>query len=119
MRIDKYLWTIRVFKTRTLATEACREHRVSIAGEPVKPSRELKRGDEITVRKGAVLFKWRVIDFPAARVGPKLVVDYAADITPEEERLKLEMIKEGHNQRPKGIGRPTKRDRRDIDRFLT
>lgn len=118
MRIDKYLWCIRVYKTRTLATDACREGRITVAGEIVKPSREVKAGEEITIRKGAVHFKWKVVGFPPSRVGPPLVAEYATDITPEEERLKLQMIREGQNQRPKGIGRPTKRDRRDIDRFF-
>jgi ribosome-associated heat shock protein Hsp15 len=118
MRIDKYLWCVRVFKTRTQATDACKENRVSIAGEPIKPSRDLKKGEEITVRKGAVNFSYKVIEFPKSRVGAALVADYVTETTTPEERLKLEMIKEGHNQRPRGLGRPTKRDRRDMDKFF-
>lgn len=119
MRVDKYLWCIRVFKTRSKATQACRENRVTVNGEHVKPAREIKAGEEITVRKGAIHFAWKVIDTPKSRVGAALVPDYATDITPEEERTKLLMIREGHNQRPRGVGRPTKRDRRDIDRFFS
>lgn len=119
MRVDKYLWCIRVFKTRSIATDACKENRVVINGDPVKPAREVKVGENITIRKGAVHFAWKVVDFPKSRVGPALVADYATDITPEEELEKLRIIQEGHNQRPRGVGRPTKRDRRDMDRFFS
>ncbi len=119
MRIDKYLWCIRVYKTRSLATEACRENRVVVDEAPVKPAREIKKNEEISIRKGAVTFRFKVLDLPKSRVGAALVPEYAKDTTPESELEKLQMIKEGHNQRPRGVGRPTKRDRRDIDRFFT
>lgn len=118
MRVDKYLWAIRVFKTRTLATAACKEGRITIEDEQVKPAREVKPGEEICIRKGAVVFSWKVLDLPKSRVGAKLVEQYAEDTTPEEELTKLEMIRLGNQQRPKGLGRPTKRDRRDWDRYF-
>ncbi len=118
MRVDKYLWAIRVFKTRTLATAACKEGRIIIDDESVKPSREIKAGEEIIIRKGAVYFHWKVIDLPKSRVGAKLVEQFAKDITPEEELSKLEMIRLGNQQRPKGLGRPTKRDRRNWDEYF-
>lgn len=118
MRVDKYLWSIRVFKTRTLATTACKEGRITIDEEVVKPSRDAKVGEVIIIRKGAVNFHWKVLDLPKSRVGAKLVEQFASDITPEEELSKLEMIKLGHQQRPKGLGRPTKRDRRNWDRYF-
>lgn len=118
MRIDKYLWAIRVFKTRTSATTCCKEGKVLVKGAEAKPSRAIKVGEEIEIRKGAVCFKWKVLDLPKSRVGPPLVEQYAADITPEEEKIKLQMIRLGQEQRPKGIGRPTKRDRRDWDKHF-
>lgn len=119
MRVDKYLWCIRVFKTRSIATDACKENRVSVNGDTVKPAREVKIGEKITIRKGAIHFECKVVAIPKSRVGAAIVVDYATDITSEEELEKLKMIREGENQRPKGVGRPTKRDRRDIDRFFS
>ena len=119
MRIDKYLWAIRVFKTRSLATASCREGRVLIQDDTVKPARAVNIGEEIVIKKGAVYFKWKVLELPKSRVGPPLVPTYAEDITSPEEKLKLQMIRLGQNQRPKGIGRPTKRDRRDWDKHFT
>lgn len=118
MRVDKYLWCIRVFKTRTLATTACKEGRIIIDEEVIKPSRDVKPAEKIVIRKGAVHFHWKVLDIPKSRVGAKLVEQYAQDITPEEELHKLEMLKLGHQQRPQGLGRPTKRDRRNWDRYF-
>lgn len=118
MRIDKYMWAVRIFKTRTSATEGCKEGRVTVYDEEVKPSRTIKVGEEIVLRKGAVYFKWKVLDLPKSRVGAKLAPDYVEDITPEEEKVKLEMIRLGHQQRPRGVGRPTKRDRRDWDKHF-
>lgn len=118
MRIDKFLWCIRIFKTRSLATTACRENRIIVNDESVKPAREIKPGEVIHVRRGAVTFMWKVKDIPKSRLGPKLVPDYAEDHTPEEELFKLKMIQEGQNQRPKGLGRPTKRDRRSWNKLF-
>jgi ribosome-associated heat shock protein Hsp15 len=118
MRIDKYLWCIRVFKTRTLATDACRDGRIVIGEDVVKPAREIKVGDKVKIRRGAIHFEWKVVAIPNSRVGAALVPTYGEDITPEEERRKLEMIRLGQEQRPRGLGRPTKKDRRNWDDFF-
>jgi ribosome-associated heat shock protein Hsp15 len=119
MRVDKYLWAIRVFKTRTLASKHCKAGKVSIDGEQVKPSRDLKLKEKIDVRKGAVTFSFKVIDFPKNRVGAKLVEQFGIACTDPDELAKLEMIQLSRKQqRWKGLGRPTKKDRRDIDNFL-
>lgn len=119
MRIDKFIWAIRVYKTRSLATEACRSSKITINGADVKPAKEVVVGDTIVIRKGSVHFQWQVLDIPKSRVGAKLVPEYAKDITPEEELEKLRMLllvqKETIRRKP---GRPTKKDRRDIDSFF-
>jgi len=115
-RIDKWLWEVRVFKTRNQASMACRAGKVRLAGQVVKPSRELNPGDEITLYQNPIKRTFRVIDFPMSRVGAKLVPGYMEEITPEEEFLKLKMIKEiNYEYRDRGEGRPTKRQRRDIE----
>jgi ribosome-associated heat shock protein Hsp15 len=119
MRVDKYLWCIRVYKSRTIAAEQCALGKVMIHDEPVKASRELKPGDAVTVRKGAIHFSYKVIDFPKMRVGAKLLDAYVENITSPEELKKLEMILLQQKQdRPRGLGRPTKKDRREIDYFF-
>ncbi len=115
-RIDKWLWEVRVFKTRSQATTACRAGRVRIADQAVKPSRELHSGDEISLRQNPIIRTFRVIDFPKSRVGAKLVPNYMEEITPEEEFRKLKIIREmNFEQRDRGEGRPTKQQRRDIE----
>ena len=115
-RIDKFLWCIRVFKTRTEATDACKGNKVKVDGVSVKPSREIKRGEVIEIRKGAVQFKYKVVDFPPARVGAKLVSDYAENLTPQAELDKLNApVETFFVRRDRGAGRPTKKDRRDLD----
>ena len=119
MRIDKYLWSIRVFKTRSLSAQYCRAGKVFIKEEAIKPSREVKQNDLIVVRKGSIQFAYKVIDIPKNRVGAKLVEQYALDCTPQEELDKLEMLLLAQKQNDwKGLGRPTKKDRRDIDKFF-
>jgi ribosome-associated heat shock protein Hsp15 len=119
MRIDKYLWCIRVYKTRSLAAEQCRLDKVQLNNEQVKASRDLKVGDVLQVRKGPVVFQWRVLSFPTSRVGAKLVPTYAEECTTADERQKLEIIKlQMTLERPRGLGRPTKKDRRSIDDFF-
>jgi len=118
MRVDKYLWSIRFFKTRSIATKACKNNEVSIQDQPVKPSRELKLEEEIQVKKNSIFYKVKVLDFPKGRVGAKLVADYALDITPEEQLERLKMLNTKLKyERPKGEGRPTKKDRRELDNF--
>jgi len=113
MRIDKYIWAIRVVKTRSQASSICKDGKVQISGKKVKASRILKEGETIVVRKGAVYFSYEVVAFPKSRVGAALVKDYTKDVTEAEQLEKLEMIKLAHMDRPRGVGRPTKRDRRD------
>ena len=116
MRVDKFLWCVRYFKTRSLATNACRQGKVKIGGDNVKPSREIFPNDKITVRKNQIDYQIDVLDIPASRIGAKLAGLYVNDITPREEFEKLELLKYSKDYyRKKGTGRPTKKDRRDID----
>ena len=116
MRVDKFLWCVRYFKTRSLATNACRQGKVKISGANVKPSREVFPNDKIGVRKDQIDYEIEVLDIPPSRVGAKLVGLYVNDITPKENLEKLELLKYSKEYyRKKGTGRPTKKDRRDID----
>lgn len=118
-RIDKFLWAIRVYKTRTEATEACRNGHVNVNGQSVKASKEIKEGDMVSVRKGSVHYQWRVILPVGNRQGAKNVPLYAEDITPQEELDKLNVPFETiFVRRDRGTGRPTKKERRDLDRLL-
>ena len=117
IRIDKWLWSVRVYATRSLATEECKKGRVTIGGIAVKPSRILKIGEVILVRKNPVTYSYRVIELLGKRVGAKLVPTYMEDITLPEELLKLDINYGGALfARDRGAGRPTKKDRRDIDK---
>lgn len=116
VRIDKYLWAIRAFKTRTEATEACKGGKVKVGGVNAKPSREVGTGDIIKVRKGSVEFSYKVLRPLEQRVGAKLVPDYAENITPQEELNKLKApVETFFVHRDRGAGRPTKKDRREIE----
>lgn len=118
LRIDKWLWAVRIYKTRNLATEACKKDKVIVDGIAVKPSRNVKVNEVIFVKKNPVIYKFRVKALLGKRVGAKLVSEYLEDLTPESELYKLEMIRDAHTgYRRKGLGRPTKRERRIIDRF--
>lgn len=111
VRIDKFLWSIRVFKTRTEAADACRSGKVSVNGVEAKASRDVKAGDTVSVRKGSVHFQYRVIVPVGNRVGAKLVPEFAEDITPQEELDKLNAPFETiYVRRDRGTGRPTKRN---------
>ena len=115
VRIDKYLWAVRLYKTRTLATEACKKGRVSMDDMPVKPSRTVTVGDVIQVRKMPVVYSYRVKDPLEKRVGAKLVNQYVEDLTPQEELNKLDMQDDFFVRRDRGAGRPTKKERRLLD----
>ncbi|MAX81405.1 MAG: RNA-binding protein [Crocinitomicaceae bacterium] len=118
MRVDKYIWSIRILKTRSLATKTCKSNYVKVNDELVKPSRELKIGDIVSVRKEAIWYTFKVLDFPKGRVGAKLVAQYSEDQTSAEELQKLDILRTRvKHERPKGLGRPTKKDRRDLDDF--
>lgn len=117
-RIDKWLWMLRIFKTRSLATEECKKGRVKVNDTEAKPSKEVRIGDTVTVRKSPVVYSYIVKGAPKSRVGAKLVDDYLENITPEEELSKLEpdfMAFQGYRNR--GLGRPTKKERRTLDEF--
>lgn len=119
VRIDKYLWAIRVFKTRSDAAEACRTGKVAVGGQNAKSSKAIKAGDIITVRKGAVKFQYLVISPIEKRQGAHLVPNYATNITPQSELDKLTAPNEViFLKRDRGAGRPTKRERREIDNLL-
>jgi len=117
-RVDKWLWEMRVFKTRTQATDACKNNRVTLGGNPLKPSRTLKPGDEINVRKPPITYTFRVKAFPTGRVGARLVPEYLENITTPDQYELLEMTRiSGFVDRRKGLGRPTKRDAREMASF--
>ena len=116
MRVDKFLWCVRYFKTRSIATEACKQGKVRMNDAIVKPSREVYATDKITVRKNQIHYQIEVLDIPPSRVGAKLVNLYIKDVTPTEELNKLELLKYSKEYyRKKGTGRPTKKDRRELD----
>ena len=115
-RLDKWLWAARIFKTRTLAADACKNGRVAINGAQAKPSRTVKAGDEVSVRKPPVTYTFRVKQAIEKRVGAKLLPDILENITPKEQYEVLEMSRiSGFVGRAKGTGRPTKKDRRALD----
>ncbi|MBP5210271.1 MAG: RNA-binding S4 domain-containing protein [Bacteroidales bacterium] len=119
-RIDKYLWAIRVFKTRTEATDACKGSKITVNGQEAKPSREVKAGDIIDVRKGAVHFTYKVLSPIEKRQGAKLVGEYAENLTPESELAKLHAPTETFFvKRDRGTGRPTKKERRMLDNLYS
>lgn len=116
VRVDKYLWAIRAFKTRSEATEACKGGKVRLGGEPAKPSREVKEGDEIQVRKGVVVYRYRVLRLSEKRMGAQLVPQYAEDLTDPEELARLKApVETFFVRRDRGAGRPTKKDRREME----
>jgi ribosome-associated heat shock protein Hsp15 len=118
VRIDKFLWSVRLYKTRSLASEACRKGKILISNIQVKPSRIITANEIITVKKPPLVYTYRVIEPIENRVGAKLVEQYVADITPEEEKAKLDVKQSILTiHRDKGTGRPTKKERRVIDRF--
>lgn len=116
LRIDKWLWTVRLYKTRTLAASVCRTGRIKLNGEPAKPAKTLKAGDVISFRSGPITKTFKVLGFPPSRVSAALVSGFCEDMTPPEEYEKLKIATEA--ERPffyTGKGRPTKRDRRKLD----
>ena len=119
VRIDKYLWAIRAFKTRSEAAEACRSGKVYVNGSQVKSSKEIKKSDEIEVRKGAVHYKYLVVEPIDKRQGAKLVDQFATNVTPQSELDKLVApVETIFLKRERGSGRPTKKERRVIVRLM-
>ncbi len=118
IRIDKYLWCIRVFKSRSIATDACDGGKVKIEGKSIKPSRHVKIGEVITVQQGYVKRAYKVIELLEKRVSAPLVKNFALDITPQDELDKLQTERfVSYQSKFKGVGRPTKKDRRMIDKM--
>jgi len=118
MRIDKFLWCVRYYKTRNMVTEACRKNHITVNGQVAKASREVFPSDKVTFRKDQITYEITVLDIPDNRVGAKLVDIYRKDNTPPETFAHLEMLKlSKEHYRRTGTGRPTKKDRRDLDGF--
>ena len=118
MRIDKYLWCVRYFKTQTIATQACKKGAVRVNDAAIKPSRDVYPGDIIRVRKNQINHSLVVLDLPEKRLGAKLVDIYRKDTTPKEAFEQNELLKYSKDYyRKKGVGRPTKKDRRDLEDF--
>ena len=119
MRIDKYLWCIRLYKTRNIASEAIKKGHVTVNNQTAKASREVFTSDKITIRKDQINYKITVLDIPLNRVGAKLVDMYRKDETPKEAFEHLELLKlSKEHYRANGTGRPTKKERREIDDYL-
>ena len=119
-RIDKWLWAARIFKTRTIAAEACKKGRISINGAQAKPARMIKAGDPFQVRKPPVTYSFKVLQAIEKRVGAKLVPEVMENVTTPDQYELLEMNRiSGFIDRARGTGRPTKKDRRDLDDFFT
>jgi ribosome-associated heat shock protein Hsp15 len=119
MRIDKFLWSIRFYKTRNIAAEEIKKNRVSIGTSAVKSSKEVKEGDTIKIRKNQIDYKIKVIQIPKSRIGAKLVPLHIQDVTDKEqyELLKIRKMSQDY-YRNKGEGRPTKKDRREMDDYV-
>lgn len=119
MRIDKFLWSIRFFKTRSIATDEIKKNRVAVGEATVKSSKEVKDGDVIKIRKNQIDYKIKVLQIPKSRIGAKLVPLHIVDMTEKEQYEILKMRKSAQDYyRNKGEGRPTKKDRRDMDDYV-
>jgi len=119
MRIDKYLWAVRIYKTRTMAADAVKGGKVKVGSDNVKPARDMKIGETLIVQLGELQKTVKVIGFPANRVSAKEVVTYLEDLTPEEEYKSIARLKEFRFVwRDRGTGRPTKKERRDIEEWF-
>jgi ribosome-associated heat shock protein Hsp15 len=118
MRIDKYLWCTRYFKTRSLATEACKKGHIKVDSAKVKPSKEVFSNEKISIRKNQITYEIVILDIPKSRMAAKLVDLYRKDVTPKEAFENQELLKYSKDYyRKKGTGRPTKKDRREIDQY--
>ena len=118
IRIDKWLWAVRIFRTRSISTDACNSGKVKIDGKSIKPSRAIKLNETITVQKGIIKFVYNVTGLIEKRVSAKIANENVNDLTSEEEKFKMKAASsQSVATRDKGIGRPTKKDRRDIDKL--
>lgn len=118
MRADKFLWSVRLFKTRADAAEACNSGRVTIGDNHIKAARELKQGEVFSIRRPPVTYTYRILELLNNRVGAPLVVRYIENLTPQSEYDKLELAAMAGGARDRGAGRPTKRDRRQLDKLI-
>lgn len=120
IRVDKYLFAMRLYKTRTIAADACKKGRITMGGAQLKPSRTFHIGDVFSVRKGPITYTYRIKQLSENRLGAKLVPDYLQDITAPDQLELLELARlAGQTGRDRGTGRPTKKDRREIETFLS
>lgn len=118
VRIDKWLWAVRLFKTRSIAIEACKKGRITIKGVTIKPSRMIKIGDVIEVRRAPITYSFEVLSLTERRMGAKLVPEFMRDVTAPSQLEILEISKmSGFVDRARGTGRPTKKDRRELEQF--
>lgn len=118
MRVDKWLWTMRIYKTRSIATDACKNNRISVNGQLVKAAKEVKVGDEVRVKKMPVVYSFKIIDLPKSRQGAANVPMFMRNTTPQSELDKLDQKIAVFVKRDKGTGRPTKKERREIDTLM-
>lgn len=120
IRVDKYLFAMRLYKTRTIAADACKKGRVTMGGAQLKPARTFHVGDVFSVRKGPITYTYRILQLSENRLGAGLVPDYLQDITAPDQLELLELARlAGQTGRDRGTGRPTKKDRREIETFLS
>ena len=120
VRIDKFLWAMRIYKTRSIAADACKNGRITMNGVQLKPSRTFHVGDTFSVRKGPITYTYRILQLCQNRLGAKLVPEYLRDITSPAQLELLELARlAGQSGRDRGTGRPTKKDRRDIEIFMS
>lgn len=118
VRVDKWIWAVRIFKTRSQATDACKSGKVSMDGVALKPARNIEIGDRIEIKKDQINMEVEVLDLLEKRVGASLVPKFMKDLTPESEYTKIDLLKnKSFEYRQRGLGRPTKRDRRTLNRF--
>jgi len=123
IRLDKFVWAVRLYKSRSIATEECKKGRVMINGQVAKPSRQVEEGDIIAVKRNPIFRQYRIVKLLNNRVGAKLVTDYILDVTPEEDLFKLKLFNEmeaaNFGKRDRGTGRPTKKERRNLDDLIS
>ncbi len=120
IRIDKFLWAVRLFKTRSIAAEACKKGKIQINGQQVKSSRMVKSDEIIFIKNGPVFRQYKILNLAEKRMGAKLTPDFIEEITPQEDIDILEMTRLANSMnRARGTGRPTKKERRDLDEFFS
>lgn len=118
-RIDKWLWAVRIYKTRSIAAEACKKGHISIGNRTAKPAHNIRIGDIVNVKKAPITYSFKVLKCAENRVGAKLVPELMENVTPQEQYEILEMSRiSGFVDRARGTGRPTKKERRDLDQFV-